>query len=85
MPWSGGDTKALFISFSGFTSECLESLHNQSDERVVLLDGFDLRCVLNCDIGFDVLLVEKQAENCLPRGEHLSVPVTSLPKGHRRW
>jgi hypothetical protein len=58
----GGDTKALFISFNGFTSECLESLGNQSDERVILMDGFDLRCVLNCDIGFDVLLAEKQAQ-----------------------
>ncbi|HXT60560.1 MAG TPA: hypothetical protein VN699_18100 [Pirellulales bacterium] len=58
----GGDTKALFISFNGFTSECLESLGNQSDERVILMDGFDLRCVLNCDIALDVLLGEKQAE-----------------------
>jgi hypothetical protein len=58
----GGDTKALFISFNGFTSECLQSLSNQSDERVVLMDGFDLRCVLNCDIAFDVLLAEKQAQ-----------------------
>jgi len=58
----GGDTKALFISFNGFTSECLESLGNHSDERVILMDGFDLRCVLNCDIALDVLLGEKQAE-----------------------
>jgi hypothetical protein len=26
------------------------------------MDGFDLRCVLNCDIAFDVLLAEKQAQ-----------------------
>jgi hypothetical protein len=58
----GGDTKALFISFNGFSQECLDSLANQSDERVTLMDGFDLRCVLDCQIAFDVLLAEKQAE-----------------------
>lgn len=58
----GGDTKALFISFNGFTQECLDSLAQQSDERVILMDGYDLRCVLNCDIAFDVLLAEKQVE-----------------------
>ena len=57
----GGDTKALFISMSGFTDECLQSLANKSDERVILMDGYDLRCVLNCDIALDVLLAEKQA------------------------
>lgn len=58
----GGDTKALFISFNGFSTECLNSLANQSDERVTLMDGFDMRCVLDCQIAFDVLLAEKQAE-----------------------
>lgn len=58
----GGDTKALFISFNGFTSECLASLTGRTDERVVLMDGYDLRCVLDGQIGFDVLLAEKQAE-----------------------
>ncbi|MBX3408070.1 MAG: hypothetical protein KF869_15045 [Phycisphaeraceae bacterium] len=57
----GGDTKALFISINGYSTECLESLANKSDERVILMDGYDLRCVLNCDIALDVLLAEKQA------------------------
>ncbi|MFN7429336.1 MAG: hypothetical protein ACK5TP_01995, partial [bacterium] len=57
----GGDTKALFISINGYSGECLESLANKSDERVILMDGYDLRCVLNCDIALDVLLAEKQA------------------------
>lgn len=56
----GGDTKALFISFNGFSPECIESLTGQSDERVILMDGYDLRCVLSCQIGFDILLAEKQ-------------------------
>jgi hypothetical protein len=58
----GGDTKALFISFNGFSQECIESLGGQGDERVILMDGFDLRCVLDCQVAFDVLLAEKQAE-----------------------
>jgi hypothetical protein len=58
----GGDTKALFISFNGFSDDCLVSLAGRGDERVILMDGYDLRCVLDCHIAFDVLLAEKQAE-----------------------
>ncbi len=58
----GGDTRGLFVSFNGFSSECLESLKGKTDERVILMDGVDLRDVLNCDISFDVLLAEKQAD-----------------------
>jgi hypothetical protein len=58
----GGDTKALFISFNGFSSECIERLTGARDERVVLMDGVDLRCVLDCQIGFDVLIAEKQGD-----------------------
>ena len=58
----GGDTKALFISFNGFSSECIQSLQGQGDQRVILMDGYDLRCVLDCQIAFDVLLAEKQVE-----------------------
>ena len=58
----GGDTKAIFISANGYTPGCKESLKGKSEERVVLMDGYDLRCVLDCQIAFDVLLAEKQAE-----------------------
>jgi len=58
----GGDTKALFISFNGYSEDCLKSLTGKGDERVILMDGYDLRCVLNCDISFDVLLGRKQAD-----------------------
>jgi hypothetical protein len=58
----GGDTKALFISFNGFSDDCVTSMTGKGDERVVLMDGYDLRCVLDCQIAFDVLLAEKQAE-----------------------
>jgi hypothetical protein len=58
----GGDTKALFVSFNGFSEDCLSSLAGKGDERVILMDGYDLRCVLDCQIAFDVLLAEKQAD-----------------------
>lgn len=56
----GGDVRALFISFNGFTAECLDLLNSRgAAERVILMDGADLRTVLNADIPFDVLLDEK--------------------------
>jgi hypothetical protein len=58
----GGDTKALFVSFNGFSDDCVTSMTGRGDERVILMDGYDLRCVLDCQIAFDVLLAEKQAE-----------------------
>ncbi|MGA2752139.1 MAG: hypothetical protein ABSE53_00120 [Terracidiphilus sp.] len=58
----GGDTKALFVSFNGFSPDCLESMSGGDYERVILFDGSDLRCVLDCQIAFDVLLAEKQIE-----------------------
>ena len=58
----GGDTKALFISFEGYSEECLTSLKGRTDERVILMDGADVRLVLDCKIAFDVLLAEKQID-----------------------
>jgi hypothetical protein len=58
----GGDVRALFVSFEGFSSECLEKLNRRgAAERVILMDGVDLRAVLNADIAFDILLDEKLA------------------------
>lgn len=56
----GGDTKALFISLDGFDPDCIESLRAEPDEGLILMDGYDLRCVLDCQIAFEVLLAEKQ-------------------------
>jgi hypothetical protein len=58
----GGDTKALFVSFNGFSQDCLESMTGGDYERVILFDGSDLRTVLDCQIAFDLLLAEKQIE-----------------------
>ena len=58
----GGDVRALFISFEGFSDECLQTLIQRgAAERVILMDGVDLRAVLNADLAFDVLLDEKLA------------------------
>lgn len=58
----GGDVRALFISFEGFSEECLDQLKSRgAAERVILMAGIDLRAVLNADIAFDVLLDEKLA------------------------
>jgi hypothetical protein len=58
----GGDVRALFVSFNGFTQDCIEALAARGgNERVILMTGDDLRVVLNGDIAFDVLLDEKLA------------------------
>ena len=41
----GGDTKALFVSFNGFSKDCLDAMTGGDYERVILFDGSDLRCV----------------------------------------
>jgi ABC-type taurine transport system ATPase subunit len=54
--------RALFVSFNGFTEDCITALDQRgAGERVILMDGADLRTVLNADIAFDVLLDEKLA------------------------
>lgn len=51
----GDDVRAVFISFNDFSEECKQSLEVRG-ERVVLLTGYDLRSVFECDIALDVLL-----------------------------
>jgi Restriction endonuclease len=72
----GGDTKALFVSFNGFSNDCLTSLTGRSDERVILMDGFDLRCILDCQIAFDLLLAKKQAD--IVQNKRPFVPVREI-------
>jgi hypothetical protein len=54
------DVRAVFISYNGFSPECLDSLE-ASGERVILLTGYDFRSVLECDIALDILLHRIQA------------------------
>jgi hypothetical protein len=69
----GGDTKALFLSFEGFSPECLRELEGRTDERVILMDGGDLMVVLQGSMGFDVLLAEKQLHLARTRKPFISV------------
>jgi hypothetical protein len=55
-----GDVRAVFISFNGFTDDCINSLET-SGEKVILLNGYDFRLVLECNIALDVLLHNIQA------------------------
>jgi hypothetical protein len=55
----GGDTKAVFISFEGYSPECNEQLAGRAGERVILMDGADIITLLGGEIAFDVLLAEK--------------------------
>ena len=55
-----GDVRAVFISFNGFTDDCISSLET-SGEKVILLNGYDFRLVLECNIALDVLLYNIQA------------------------
>jgi hypothetical protein len=54
------DVRAVFVSFNGFTKDCLESLEARG-ERVILLTGHDFRSVLESEIALDVLLYRIQA------------------------
>jgi hypothetical protein len=72
----GGDTKALFISFEGFSSDALELLAGRSGERVVLMDGGDIHTVLEGRISLDVLLMEKQMD--LAKGQRAFVSVYEI-------
>ncbi len=56
-----GDVRAVFISYNGFSEECIKSLTAGCDERVILLTGYDLRSVLECEIALDILLHKIQA------------------------
>lgn len=55
-----GDVRAVFISYNGYSPECLESLE-ASQERVILLTGYDFRSVLETEVALDVLLHRIQA------------------------
>jgi len=55
-----GDVRAVFISYNGFSPDCLSSLE-ATQERVILLTGYDFRSVLESEVALDVLLHRTQA------------------------
>jgi hypothetical protein len=72
----GGDTKAVFISFEGFSQECHDRLTGRVGERVVLMDGNDIIVLLSGQIAFDVLLAEKLMD--LAKGQRAFVSATEI-------
>jgi hypothetical protein len=53
--------RAVMISYSGFTQECIYSLVGRSEEHAILPTGYDFRTVLECDIALDILLHDIRA------------------------
>jgi len=72
----GGDTKAVFISFEGYSPECNEQLSGRAGERVILMDGNDVIVLLGGQIGFDVLLAEKLMD--LAKGQRAFISATEI-------
>jgi hypothetical protein len=72
----GGDTRAVFVSFEGFSSEALTNLAGRAGERVILVDGTDIHAVLDGRIGLDVFLMEKQMD--LGQGQRAFVGVHEI-------
>jgi hypothetical protein len=72
----GGDTKAVFISFEGYSPECYEQLAGRAGERVILMDGADIITLLGGEIAFDVLLAEKLMD--LAKGTRAFVSATEI-------
>lgn len=72
----GGDTKAVFISFEGFSAECYQRLNGRAGERVILMDGNDILALLAGEIAFDVLLAEKLMD--LAKGERAFIGASEI-------
>jgi Restriction endonuclease len=72
----GGDTKAVFISFEGFSPDCHKKLDGRIGERVILMDGGDIITLLAGEIAFDVLLAEKLMD--LAKGERAFVSASEI-------
>lgn len=70
-----GDVRAVFVSFNGFSDDCLDSLEAR-DERVILLTGHDFRSVLESEIALDVLIHKIQAY--LVKHKVVYVPVSEV-------
>lgn len=56
------NTLGLFISISGFSNDAIIQFRNNSDKRVLLMDGMDLIAVLEERISITELLTRKRRE-----------------------
>ena len=78
---SGHQTMGLFLSINGWSGNVVPLLKQAGDKRLILMDGYDLRCVLARQIELRSLLISKiaalnfKSEPFLSAGELLrSVP-----------
>jgi hypothetical protein len=49
----------LFLSIEGWSVNVPMLLKQNTDKSIILMDGYDLRCVLNCSIDLEELLRQK--------------------------
>lgn len=56
---SGKQAMGLFISIEGWSINVPQLLKQNPEKAIILMDGYDIRCVLNKDIELDVMLQEK--------------------------
>jgi len=59
---SGKQTMGLFLSIEGWSENVPPLLKQNPDKCIILMDGYDLRCVLSEAIELEVLLREKIAK-----------------------
>jgi hypothetical protein len=56
---SGRQTMGLFLSIEGWSENVVPILKQSPDKCIVLMEGYDLRCVLSQQIGLRPLLQAK--------------------------
>lgn len=59
---SGKQGMGLFLSIEGWPKELPQILKQNPEKCIILMDGYDLRCVLNKSIPLEVVLNEKIAK-----------------------
>lgn len=62
---SGKQTLGLFLSINGWSENVCSLLKQNHDKSIVLMDGFDLRCILNEYNDLDLKLLLSKKLDCL--------------------
>jgi hypothetical protein len=70
---SGKQTMGLYLSINGWSHNVPPLLKQNSDKCIILMDGYDLRCVLSCEADLTKFLMAKLACLNLEAEPHLGV------------
>jgi hypothetical protein len=70
---SGHQTMGLFLAINGWSENVVPLLKQNGEKRVILMDGYDLRCVLARQVGLRRLLIAKISALNLSAEPFLSV------------